>query len=207
MLSLPSPCALMSGPLAPVLLSLSSPPPQEATTSVSARTATITDAASRALRLADSLFIRTPLLGCADDTGVFAFPGERHRSVPQRLGVLEAGVCILAHDHQLAAAVELYDKACGGACIQAVADSSGSAAVIVAAGGARFDDLNALGADRHDRPRAHGHRFAHGSRDVVLRPERQPRDPRLDRFDLQLEQVRDAHEGGHEAGPRLVVDL
>src|SRR3954447_21409403 len=118
MLSLPSPCALMSGPLAPLLLLLSPPPPHEAATSVSARTAPITDAASRALRLADSLFIRTPLLVCADDTGVFAFPGERHRSVPQRLGVLEAGARILPHDHQLAAALELYDKACGGTCIQ-----------------------------------------------------------------------------------------
>src|SRR2546426_12171421 len=132
MLSLPSPLALMSGPLT-LLLLLSLPPPQEVTTSVSAMTAITTKAASRALRLVDTpLFIRTLLLGCADDTGVFTAPDERDSASPKRLGVLEAGLRILTDDHELAAAVERDDEARGRTRVHAVADGSRRAAVVFA---------------------------------------------------------------------------
>src|SRR4051794_1778333 len=109
----------MSGPLTSLLLVLlSSPPPQEATTSASATTPITTRAASRTLRLIGSFFIGTPLLGCADDTGVLASPDERHRTVVQGFGILEARARILAHDHQLTAPVELDDEARDGPCIQ-----------------------------------------------------------------------------------------
>src|SRR4051812_8885716 len=177
MLSLPSPCALMSGPLtALLLLLLSSLPPHEATTSASATTAITTRAASRALRLIGSFFIGTPPLGCADDTGVLASPDERHRTVVQRFGILEARACILAHDHQLAASVERDDEARDGTCIQAVADGSRRPAFVIAGLHRSFGDQDALRADRDDHVCAGTNAVAGGRRDPVLRAELEPSD-------------------------------
>src|SRR4051794_7556261 len=116
MLSLPSPFALMSGPLAaPPLLLLSPlsspPPPQDAATSARASTAATTATASSALRLvARTLLIRTPLLCCADDTGVVTLPREPHGPAAKRLGVVEGGARVLADDDQLAAGVERHHE-------------------------------------------------------------------------------------------------
>src|SRR6266567_3045598 len=141
MLSLPSPCALMSGPFTLLLLLLLLLP-HEATTSASPTTAITTTAASAALRLIGSLFIRTPLLGCADGSGVLTSPDERHRTVLERFGVIEARACILPHDHQLAAAFERDYEPRNGACIQAVADGSSHPAVLLACFVLAFGDRN-----------------------------------------------------------------
>src|SRR4051794_5769472 len=100
MFSLPSPWALMSGPVVVLLLLLSLPPPQDATTSASASTANTTAPDSTARLLFDSRFIRS-LLGCADYTGVTALPDESHLQALQRLGVLVARARVLSYDHEL----------------------------------------------------------------------------------------------------------
>src|SRR6476659_7637541 len=124
MLSLPSPWALMSGPLTLLSLLLSLLP-HEATTRASATTPRTTHAASRALRLVSiPLFIRTPLLFCRNDTGVFTIPNQRDLPSPKRLGVLEARLRVLPDNHQFTAAVERDHEARHGPCIQAVADGS-----------------------------------------------------------------------------------
>src|SRR3954451_16828180 len=128
MFSFPSPLAVMSGPLAAPLLSLLSPPPHDATTSASPTTAITTEAASSALRLIVApLFIQTPLLCCADYTGVVTSPGERDLLSPKRLCVLEARARVLPNDHELPAAVERHDEARDRPRVQAVADGSRSA--------------------------------------------------------------------------------
>src|SRR4051794_8751831 len=216
MFSSPSPWALMSGPLALLELLSSPPPPHAAAPSDRAITATATQAASSALRLIGMLFLRSflmPLLihlllsGCAYDRGVVSLPGKRHGAALQRFGVLEVGPRVLADHHQLAAAVKLDHEARDGARIQAVADPAGGAAVVVAEVRLRTRERDPLRPDRHDRDVPRPDAATDLGRDVVRGAELKLRDAVLHRVDLELEQVRHAHEARHEPGSGFVVDL
>src|SRR5436190_15552440 len=189
-LSLPSPFALMSGPFAPPPLSL--PPPHDAAIRASATTVITTETTSSALRLVDRpLFIRTPLLGCVDDTGVAALPSERHRLATKRLGVLEARPRILPDDHQLAASVERDYEAGDRAGVEAVADRSRCHTVSRRGRSLAVRDRDPLWPDRHRRDLA-GPQVAAGiGPHLVPRAEAQPCDAVLDGLHLELEQVRD----------------